>query len=99
MAARVLFLAGKTRHPGAATRRIEFHEKDGTIQETITFLNGKTVVESKVDGYTSAEFSQKLQSSRYPLGNLRQHMVDGHRVLFVEDLRPVRLTTDEAIAA
>ncbi len=99
MAGRILFLAGAHRHPAAATRHIEFFSREGRIVETVTFLNGKTVVKSEIGGCVEADFRAKLRAHRYPLGELRRHDVDGHPVLFVEDKRPVRLTTDEAMAA
>lgn len=85
-------------NPAAVTRHIEFWEGMQTVTETAKAVNGRFVVHTNIPCRSEADFYRLLAKGKYA-GDVRQHTVDGVRILFLEDRRPVVLTTDLARAA
>lgn len=91
-------LESSARNPAAVTRRIEFREAERCVVETASMMSGASLVEGSYPRADEGRFRDLVRKGRY-VGDIREHTVDGARILFLEDHRPVVLTTNPARVA
>lgn len=91
-------LVPHTRNPAAVTRRIEFWEGKCLVTETADAVSGLFQASASYPCASESRFRDLVRKAMY-VGDIRCHTVDGVRIFFLEDRRPVVLTTNAARVA